>query len=83
MIYQIFKSLVDIDVNDLFTLSSGITRGYELKLYKHSSFSFSQGNFFFYHVLNPQNNLPQYIIESRSLENFKTSPLDRYDVFFV
>ena len=39
MIYlcQIFNSLVDIDVNDLFTPSVGITRGHELKLYKYCS----------------------------------------------
>ena len=34
---DIIYSLVDVDVNDLFTLSSGITKGHELKLYKHHS----------------------------------------------
>ena len=33
-LYQIFNSLV---VNDIFTRSSGITRGHELELYKYRS----------------------------------------------
>ena len=34
LLYQIFNSLVDIDANDFFTRSLGITRGHELKVYK-------------------------------------------------
>ena len=33
-LYQIFNSLVDIDVNDLLTKSTGINRGHKLKIYK-------------------------------------------------
>ena len=36
-LYQIFNNLVDINTDELFTLSSSITRGHEFQLYKHHS----------------------------------------------
>ena len=43
--YQIFNNLVDINVDELFTLSSA-TKGHKFKLYKHHSSCLSQRNFF-------------------------------------
>ena len=46
LLYQIFSHMVDIDINNFFVLSSGITRGHELKLYKCRSSCSLRSNFF-------------------------------------
>ena len=65
-LYQIFSSLVDIDVNERFTKSTGITRGRKLKIYTCCSF-LPRINYFSYRVVNPWNKLPEHLIEARSL----------------
>ena len=72
-LYQIFNNLVDINVDELFTLSSSTTRGHKFKLYKHHSSCLPRSNFF---VVNAWNNLLSCIVESSSL-NFKAN-LDAY-----
>ena len=72
-LYQIFNNLVDINIGDLFTLSSSTTGGHEFKLYKHHSSCLPQRNFFSYRILNSWNNLPPHIVESSSLNNFKAN----------
>ena len=44
-LYQIFNSLVDIDISDLFTKSTEITRGHKLKIYKCRCSCLPQKNF--------------------------------------
>ena len=58
LLYQIFNSLVDINADDFFTRSSGITRGHELKIYKCRSSCLLGSNFFSHRVVNAWNNLP-------------------------
>ena len=77
LLYQIFNSLVDINADDFFTRSSGITRGHELKIYKYRSSCLLQSNFFSHRVVNAWNNLPQFLIETCSLNDFKAK-LDMY-----
>ena len=76
-LYQIFNSMVDIDVNNLFTRSSEVTRGHKLKIYKCRSSCLTRSNFFTHRVVNNWNNLPQYVIETCFLNNFKAK-LDTY-----
>ena len=76
-LYQIFNSLVDINADDFFTRSSGVTRGHELKIYKCRSSCLLRSNFFSHRVVNAWNNLPQLIIEACSLNDFKAK-LDKY-----
>jgi len=76
-LYQIFNNVVDINVDELFTLSSSTTRGHEFKLYKHHSSCFPRSNFFSCRVVNAWNNFPPCIVESSSLNNFKAN-LDAY-----
>ena len=77
LLYQIFNSLVDINADDFFTRSSGITRGHELKIYKYRSSCLLQSNLFSHRVVNAWNNLPQLLIETCSLNDFKAK-LDMY-----
>ena len=69
-----FNSLVDINADDFFTRSSGITRGHELKVYKCRSSCLLRSNFFSHRVVNAWNNLPQLLIETCSLNDFKVGP---------
>ena len=77
LLYQIFNHMVDIDINNFFVLSSGITRGHELKLYKCRSSCPLRSNFFSHRVVNTWNSLPQHLIKTCSLNDFKTK-LDRH-----
>ena len=70
-LYQIFSSLVDIDVNKHFTNSTRITRGYKLKIYTCRCSCSPRINYFSYRVVNPWNKLPEHLIEARSLNDFK------------
>ena len=76
-LYQIFNNLVDINVNEFFTLLSSTTRGHEFKLYKHHSSCLLRSNSFSCRVVNAWSNLPACIVESSPLNNFKAS-LDAY-----
>ena len=77
LLYQRFNSLVDINADDFLTRSSGITRGHELKIYKCPSSCLLRSNFFSHRVVNAWNNLPQLLIETCSLNDFKEK-LDMY-----
>ena len=77
LLYQIFNSLVDINADNFFTRSSGITRGHELKIYKYRSSCLLRSNYFSHRVVNAWNNLPQFLIETCSLNDFKAK-LDMY-----
>ena len=70
-LYQIFSSLVDIDVNERFTKSTGITRGRKLKIYTCHCSCLPRINYFSYCVVNPWNKLPEHLIEACSLNDFK------------
>ena len=75
---QIFNGVYDIDFK-LFTQSTSITtRGHTMKkLFKHHTNLLTRSNFFSNRVINDWNSLPQFIVDSPSVSNFKIL-LDRY-----
>ena len=76
-LYQILKGSYDIE-NHLFTPStSTVTRGRTRKLFKHHTNSYTRSNFYNNRVINNWNSLPQSIVDSPSVNDFKTL-LDRH-----
>ena len=76
-LYQILKGVYDIDFQ-LFTLStSNITRGHTMKLFKHHMNSYARSKFFSNRVINDWNSLPQFTVDSPSVNEFKLL-LDRH-----
>ena len=76
-LYQILKGSYDIE-NHLFTPStSTVTRGHTRKLFKHHTNSYTRSNFYSNRVINDWNSLPQSIVDSPSVNDFKTL-LDRH-----
>lgn len=76
-LYQILRGAYDID-NQLFTRSnSTTTRGHTGKLFKHHVNSFTRSKFFSNRVINDWNSLPQFIVDSSSVNEFKIL-LDRH-----
>ena len=71
LLYQIFNNLVDINVNEFFTQSPGITRGHHLKFTSAILLVCYEVTFFSHRVVNSWNSLPQHNIEARSLNDFK------------
>ena len=77
-LYQILKGHYDIE-NRLFTPSTfAVTRGHTRKLFKqHMANSYTRSNFYSNRVINDWNSLPQSIVDSPSVNDFKTL-LDRH-----
>ena len=75
--FKIVKGFEGININEFFTLSSSVTRGHSLKLYKDrfcldiAKFSFSN------RVIDEWNLLPNDVIDSPNVNAFKNR-LDRY-----
>ena len=75
--YQILKGAYDID-HQLFTPSTcTTTRGHTKKLFKYHVNSHTRSKFFGNRVINDWNSLPQFIIDSSSVNEFKML-LDRH-----
>ena len=76
-LYQILKGAYDID-NQLFIPSTiTITRGHTKKLFKQHTNSYTRSKFFSNRVINDWNSLPQFIVDSSSVNEFKML-LDRH-----
>ena len=75
-LYQILEGTYDIH-NQLFTPSNSITRGYTKKLFKYHTNSYARFNFYSNRVINDWNSLPQSIVDSPSVNEFKML-LDRH-----
>ena len=76
-LYQILKGAYDID-NQFFTPSTfTTTRGHTKKLFKHHVNSYTRSKFFSNRVINDWNSLPQFIVDSSSVNEFKML-LDRH-----
>ena len=74
-LYQILRGNYDID-NHLFTPYTATTEGYTKKLFKHHTNSCTRSNFYTTRVINGWNSLPQSVVDSPSVNDFKTL-LDR------
>ena len=76
-LYQILKGAYDID-NQLFIPSTvTITRGHTKKFFKQHTNSYTRSKFFSNRVINDWNSLPQFIVDSSSVNEFKML-LDRH-----
>ena len=75
-LYQILKGTYDIHYQ-LFTPSNLITRGHTKKLFKYHTNSYVRSNFYSNRVINDWNSLPQSIVDSPSVNEFKML-LDRH-----
>ena len=76
-LYQTLKGAYDID-NQFFTPSTfTTTRGHTKKLFKHHVNSYTRSKFFSNRVTNDWNSLPQFIVDSSSVNEFKML-LDRH-----
>ena len=69
--FKILKGMTNIDLNNLFTLSTNQTRsnGYKLELKRYRTSLC--GNFFTYKIANTWNKLPVEIVNSNTVEEFK------------
>ena len=76
-LYKILKGTYDIH-NQLFTSSNSIaTKGHTKKLFKYHTNSYARLNFYSNRVINDWNSLPQSIVDSPSVNEFKML-LDRH-----
>jgi ribonuclease P/MRP protein subunit RPP40 len=70
--YKILHNLVDVNSNELFTLSQNThLRGNKFKLVKPKSVSVRDSNFFVNRVVNIWNSLPDSIVTAESVYSFK------------
>nr|XP_006825930.1 PREDICTED: RNA-directed DNA polymerase from mobile element jockey-like [Saccoglossus kowalevskii] len=71
---QVFKILhghCDVDPAVFFELSSSVTRGHRWKLIKTRCYKSVRHNFFATRIVNDWNALPEYIVDSNSIDSFK------------
>ena len=68
--WQYIKGTYDIN-NIFFTLSNSTTRGHTKKLFRHRTNSFTRSNFYSNRVINDWNSLPQFIVDSPSVDEFE------------
>ena len=75
--FKIFQGLDNIPSNTFFTLANSNTRGHNYKLYKGPFKRQCRQHFYSQRVIDPWNKLPSSVVNSRSLNMFK-SKLDAY-----
>ena len=76
-LYKILNNYFDTDFTDLYTYSTTITRGHQFKLFKERSRLLCRSNYFINRITNDWNSLPDYVVNSTSINTFK-SLLDSY-----
>ena len=77
-LYKIFNNLVDIEPSKIFNLAKDTsTRGHPFKIYQERSKSDIRHNFYTQRVVAPWNSLPQHIVLSKTVTQFKWS-YDKY-----
>jgi hypothetical protein len=78
LVYKMFQGLVNIDVNNFFTLETDSrTRGHEFKIKKVNCNLDIRKHFFSHRVVNFWNTLTSYVVNSSSLDIFK-GRLDKF-----
>ena len=74
MVYKIIFKLVDIDVNEFFTLAEHVsTRGHRYRVHSKRYRVDVRKHSFVLRVTDPWNSLPADIVKFHSLSAFKTS----------
>ena len=78
LLYKIFNNLIDVDPNKLFNVVKDTsTRGHPYKIYQERSSSDIRQKFYTQRVVAPWNSLPQHIVLSKTVTQFKWS-YDKY-----
>ena len=77
MLYKILNGYFNSDFSNLYTFSTTSTRWHHFKLFKYRSRWLCRSNYFFSKIINDWNQLPATIVNSNSLNCFK-SLLDNY-----
>ena len=78
-LYKILNNYFSSDFTNLYTYSTTTTttRGHRIKLFKQRSRLLCRSNYFMNRVINEWNSLPTSVVESSSINTFK-SLLDNY-----
>ena len=72
LLYKIFHNLIDIDPDKLFNVVKDTsTRGHPFKIYQERSSSDIRQNFYTQRVVALWNSLPQHIVNSENISQFK------------
>ena len=69
--YKIMYGIYDIEPTHFFKPNASITRGHKFKLYPTKSNTDIRRNFFTQRSIVPWNNIPEYVILSKTVSNFK------------
>ena len=80
-LYKILNDYFSSDFTNLYTYSTTTTRGHQFKLFKQHSSLLCRSNYFMNRVINEWNSLPTSVVESSSINTFK-SLLDNYFLDF-
>ena len=76
--YKMVNGLVDVNYKDIFVMNNNErTRGHNFKLSMQRSVSEIRRNFLTSRVVVPWNNLPNYVMQSQNIPQFKRN----YDKF--
>jgi hypothetical protein len=78
-VFKILRGMENIDSSKFFTIATyGSTRGHELKLFKHEAKLSIKQHSFSHRVVNEWNNLPQYVIQCTTMNQFKSALEDHW-----
>ena len=72
LLFKILNDYFSSDFTDLYTFSSTATRGHQFKLFKYHSRLLCRSNYFFNRVTNDWNQLPATVVNSNSINTFKS-----------
>ena len=70
--FRIMKGIGDLLPSDFFTMNTRETRGYGMKIMKHTNKQLNSRKFSFSHrVVDDWNSLPRKVVEASDVEQFK------------
>lgn len=72
-VFRLIKKIDNISFHDFFQVDQGITRGNDYKLFKPRADSSTKQHCFSHRVINDWNELPNYVVNSESLNAFKSN----------
>ena len=78
-VFKLVKNIDNLNFEEIFDIdNNNRTRGHAFKLKYKNKFKTDLGKHFFSNrVIKPWNNLPKYVVESKSLNSFKNN-IDKY-----
>ena len=81
-VFKMLKGFDKVDYRKYFSISNTTTRGHLLKLHKSRSRLDLRKYFFSQRVVDMWNKLPEEVVESKSINEFKNR-LDKYDKYYT